>query len=311
MVMRYAFSASLLIGGTTSASTVIPSSQLPAFLTGNGSTDILRGSQILRYPKLAAIVGIRSPSDTISAGEFVSRIDKHLTAQESFFASMDVNNDGKLTIHEVAKKAGKMAVYFKYLDLNGDGVVTFDEFVSSRILFKAPESTETHGKSISVNVDATIDGLATSHRSAHSNALAAEKASDDLAYRSEDFYMLENSRLEAFFAADHHKDDPVIVEPVVITGSNYQSSSGFYPVYGMWVDNQLAFDAGTTALPDGALCRAACWALGGAVCAAVSSACDVGTGITVGGLAIPCTAVIIAACAASGGAASVCSDICS
>jgi RHS repeat-associated protein len=60
----------------------------------------------------------------------------------------------------------------------------------------------------------------------------------------------------------------------------------------------------------GSLCRAACWAAGGAICAAVACGCAAGTTITVGGLAIPCTAVIIASCSASAGGASICSDIC-
>ena len=60
----------------------------------------------------------------------------------------------------------------------------------------------------------------------------------------------------------------------------------------------------------GSYCRALCWGLGSAVCAAVGTSCVVGTVITVGGLAIPCTLAIIASCAASGGAASLCSDAC-
>lgn len=122
------------MASTSSASTLVDASRLPAYLTGDPSTNILHGSDVLRYPKLAAIVGLQSPSDTMSSKEFVKRIDEHLASQESLFASMDTNKDGKLTILEVAKKAWKMAVYFKYLDLNGDGVVTLDEFVSSRVL---------------------------------------------------------------------------------------------------------------------------------------------------------------------------------
>lgn len=60
----------------------------------------------------------------------------------------------------------------------------------------------------------------------------------------------------------------------------------------------------------GSWCRAACWALGGALCATVGCLCTVGTVITVGGLAVPCTAVIIASCTVAGGAASLCSDLC-
>ncbi|AZQ55358.1 hypothetical protein D5R55_31425 [Burkholderia cenocepacia] len=58
-------------------------------------------------------------------------------------------------------------------------------------------------------------------------------------------------------------------------------------------------------------CHATCAALGGAVCAAVGTSCVIGSTVTVGSLAIPCTALIIGACGASAGAASVCADACS
>jgi RHS repeat-associated protein len=60
----------------------------------------------------------------------------------------------------------------------------------------------------------------------------------------------------------------------------------------------------------GTICRAACWAAGGAICAAVSAGCTIGSVVTVGGLAIPCTAVVIASCAAAGGGAQICSEVC-
>ncbi len=73
-----------------------------------------------------------------------------------------------------------------------------------------------------------------------------------------------------------------------------------------------------TAYSDSYLCNAACsttcWAVGGAICAVVSTSCTVGSVVTVGGLSIPCTAAIITACTASGGASNVCAlartDIC-
>lgn len=58
-------------------------------------------------------------------------------------------------------------------------------------------------------------------------------------------------------------------------------------------------------------CHATCAALGGAVCAAVGTSCVVGSTVTVGSLAIPCTALIIGACGASAGVTSVCIDACS
>ncbi len=60
----------------------------------------------------------------------------------------------------------------------------------------------------------------------------------------------------------------------------------------------------------GAACRAACWTIAGAGCAAVGVACSGATVITVGGVSIPCTVAIVTACAAAGGGASVCSDWC-
>lgn len=60
----------------------------------------------------------------------------------------------------------------------------------------------------------------------------------------------------------------------------------------------------------GVACRATCWGLGGAVCAAVACFCVAGSVITVGGLAVPCTAVIIGTCALAAAGSSVCNDIC-
>ncbi len=65
---------------------------------------------------------------------------------------------------------------------------------------------------------------------------------------------------------------------------------------------------GTSVL--GILCRAGCWTLGGAACAAVTCACTAGDVVSLGGFVIPCTALNIGACAAAGGGASACSDLC-
>jgi len=56
-------------------------------------------------------------------------------------------------------------------------------------------------------------------------------------------------------------------------------------------------------------CNAACWGVGGGICAAVACGCAAGTVVTIGGLAVPCTAVVIGGCAAGGGASSLCADI--
>ena len=52
----------------------------------------------------------------------------------------------------------------------------------------------------------------------------------------------------------------------------------------------------------GTLCRATVAASATAICCAVGIKCTAGTVITVGVLAIPCTAIILAACASSVGA---------
>ena len=58
------------MASTSSASTIVDASRLPAYLTGDPSTNILHGNDVLRYPKLAAIVGLQSLSDTMSSKEF-------------------------------------------------------------------------------------------------------------------------------------------------------------------------------------------------------------------------------------------------
>ncbi len=60
----------------------------------------------------------------------------------------------------------------------------------------------------------------------------------------------------------------------------------------------------------GVACRAACWTLAGAGCAAVGTLCAGGTVVTVGGVAIPCWVATATACGVAGGGASVCNDWC-
>jgi hypothetical protein len=60
----------------------------------------------------------------------------------------------------------------------------------------------------------------------------------------------------------------------------------------------------------GPACRAGCWTIAGAGCAAVGGLCAAGTAITVGGVAIPCWVAVATACGAAGGGASLCSDWC-
>ena len=60
----------------------------------------------------------------------------------------------------------------------------------------------------------------------------------------------------------------------------------------------------------GSLCRAACWGAAAAGCAAVSVTCGIGTVVSVGGFAIPCSVIIVSACGAGAAAGSGCSDWC-
>ncbi|PWC22039.1 hypothetical protein EH206_04700 [Brenneria nigrifluens DSM 30175 = ATCC 13028] len=60
---------------------------------------------------------------------------------------------------------------------------------------------------------------------------------------------------------------------------------------------------------DPVVCRAACTTVGAGFCAAVAVSCTTGSVVTVGTLAVPCSAIIITSCAASGGGASVCNDL--
>ncbi len=69
-------------------------------------------------------------------------------------------------------------------------------------------------------------------------------------------------------------------------------------------------DVGSTYSIQGFNCRAACWAAYSAGCYVVSTACAVGSTITLGGATIPCVYAVLAACALAGGGASVCSDSC-
>jgi hypothetical protein len=59
----------------------------------------------------------------------------------------------------------------------------------------------------------------------------------------------------------------------------------------------------------GVLVEATCWAFFSAIAAAVAALCTVGSVVTVGGLAIPCTAVIIAAAAGAAWDAVLCTNI--
>ncbi len=59
----------------------------------------------------------------------------------------------------------------------------------------------------------------------------------------------------------------------------------------------------------GTIVEAACWAAFSAIAAAVAALCTVGSVVTVGGLAIPCTAVVITAAGAAAWDAVMCTHI--
>jgi hypothetical protein len=56
-------------------------------------------------------------------------------------------------------------------------------------------------------------------------------------------------------------------------------------------------------------CNGICWASFTALCAAIAALCTAGSVITFGGLAIPCTPLVIGTCALAAYDASMCSDL--
>jgi hypothetical protein len=57
-------------------------------------------------------------------------------------------------------------------------------------------------------------------------------------------------------------------------------------------------------------CHTACWGLGGGLGALIAAACAIGSVVTIGGLAIPCTYLVVGGAVAAGGLAALCSDAC-
>ena len=206
---------------------------------------MLKGSDLRKYPKLTKIVGVQGNDEVTSSSMLVDKIERHVAGLATLFASIDIDKDGKLSLVEFARRAPRLMVYFPYLDLNSDGSVTFNELLSSRIFFRFGDSAN-HSKSAQQSETGSfvVGNFSLLGGAKHDEqSLPVETPMSAL----EEFEAVESERLRAFFSADRHKDDPVVVEPVIVTGTRWSdgsSGSGFYAVYGLWVDNQLAFDVG-------------------------------------------------------------------
>ena len=247
--VKQAFVAAILaatvLNPASANATAVDVNDLPAFLTKEqayaGGHETLSASQLQRYPKLAAIVGVRNSSDTVTSKDLIDKLKRHVHAYASLFAALDEDHDGRVTLIEVARKAPKLMVYFPYIDLNADGSITFDELLSSRIVFRSGGNDQSHGKSARHGDSSAVADVA---RQLSSVARNDEQMPlpDDTSFN--DFEAAETLRLQVFFANDRQKEEPFRVEPVEITGYNeYSSTSGFYATYGMWVTNENAFDA--------------------------------------------------------------------
>ena len=114
----------------------VSNKDLYSFLAKNNTNGILRGSDLKKYPKLAAIFDVRTSDAPVGAQEFQQSVDRYVASLAMLFAGLDLNKDGKLSLLEVAQTVPKYLVYFPYIDLNRDGAVTFDELLSSRLVFK-------------------------------------------------------------------------------------------------------------------------------------------------------------------------------
>ena len=267
-----------------------------SFLAKSDTSGILRGSDLKKYPKLAAILDVRTNDAPVDVQEFQQRFDRYVASLAMLFAGLDLNKDGKLSLLEVAQTIPKFLVYFPYIDLNRDGAVTFDELLSSRLVFKFP--TNDSAKSLaSSTVNSEISGSPI--RRGVPSKTSAGLASESPISPFDVFVASETAKLEAFFATDWQKEgDPQRLDVVVVTGSNYQSSSGFYPMYGMWVNKQdaLNIDNLDAAITTNALCKGAAAGMAALGCYAVTAACVGVTAITFGGFAFPCAIAIPAVC---------------
>ena len=288
----------------------IPNNDLYSFLAKSNASGILRGSDLKKFPKLAAILDVHSNDAPIGVQEFQQHFDRYIASLAMLFAKLDLNKDGKLSPSEVAQTLPKFLVYFPYIDLNRDGAVTFDELLSSRLVFKFPANGS--AKSLaSFKNNSEISG------SPIRRGVLSDTTDDFVSESSislfDVFVATETAKLEAFFATDGQKmSDPERLEEVVITGSNYQSSSGFYPTYGMWVNKQdmLYIDNPDAVITKNMLCKGATAGLAALGCYAATAACVGVTAITFGGFAFPCAIVVPAVCVFNATAAAIIAEDC-
>lgn len=278
----------------------VSNKDLYSFLAKSSNSGILRGSDVKKYPKLEAILGVHSNDSAIAPQELQQRFDKYVSSLALLFAGIDSNKDGKISVLEIAQRTPKLLVYFPYIDLNRDGVLTFDELLSTRIVFNlsivgAPKSLQREDS-----------GFGSERTPSQRNATGDDSlmSSDSNISSYDAFVVSESAKLDAFFARNARKDDPAPVpyDTVVITGSNYQSTSGFYPTYGMWVNRQdsILVDGLAMSMPTNKeLCNAAMVGLAALGCAAISVACTGVTAVTFGGFAIPCAVAIPVVCVSS------------
>lgn len=290
----------------------IASKDLYSFLARSNASGILRGADVKKYPKLAAITAAHSDDAAVPQQAFDQKFDRYIASHALFFNSLDANKDGKLSVMEIAQKVPKLLVYFPYLDLNGDGAITFDELISSRVLLNLSEKNG--NKSAVVEATHIHDTTSRSQKEGAAHDIESPFSSSEVT-PFDAFVAAETARLKAFFSNDHQKDDAIPLERVVVTGSRGgggDSSSGFYPVYGMWVSNQqsIASDGLDAAITDAMLCKGALAALAAVGCAAASLSCVAGSVVTFGAFSIPCVAFVIGVCGGAAGVAAMIAETC-
>ena len=82
----------------------IPNTDLYSFLAKSRNSGILRGSDVMKYPKLAAILNVHSNDAAIAPQEVQQRFDQYVSSLARLFAGIDSNKDGKLSVLEIAQK---------------------------------------------------------------------------------------------------------------------------------------------------------------------------------------------------------------
>lgn len=237
-------------------------------------------------------------------------VKEYVSGYKNLFAALDQNRDGKISFLEMIKQAPHLTVYFQYIDENRDGFITFKEMLASRVVIvqNTRKKDFLSGGPESFN---EIENNSQFDISSPTFSSAESERTSDARDQGEPLIEREQQLLKNFFNTSQQKDGtepPQHMDPIVVVAGPDEDDDAGFGMATVYVGGGGM--GGATSLTQGQLCRAGCWALGSAVCAAVGVSCVIGTVITVRGLSIPCTYVIIATCAASGGGASVCSDVC-